>query len=229
MCRSLCWGIVLAAACLLAAKTAHADDANCNGPEVAHDYDRQPGDLLQPRQAELVRPFTGDGKLEVHVCQGDLHVRSRADAKELRLRIDMTAQPNGRTAEDFIQVFRVQNGKSVIYLKFPTEAHATITLIVPMGAGSNDKFNLGKGNLDFDAIGGAGSREINVGMGNMKLLVDGDKNYSHMEVNVGMGSLHDHRPGGRNGHFVVSRDYSGTGSGPLEINVGMGSLDIRQE
>ncbi len=32
-----------------------------------------------------------------------------------------------------------------------------------------------------------GQREINVGLGHMKLHVDGDKSYSSMEVNVGMG------------------------------------------
>jgi hypothetical protein len=192
-------------------------------------YELQPGDLLQPRQAELVRPFTGHGKLEVDVCRGDLRVRNQADAKELKLHIDMAEQPDGHAVGDFIQVFHIDPDKGVIHLKFPPEAHATVTLIVPMGASSHDEFNLGRGDLDFNAIGGAGSREINVGMGNMKLLVDGDKSYSTMEVNVGMGSLHDHRPGGHNGYFAVSRDYSGTGSGSMEINVGMGSLDIRQE
>jgi hypothetical protein len=44
-----------------------------------------------------------------------------------------------------------------------------------------------------------------------------------------MGSMHDHRPGGENGHFVVSKQYEAKGSGSLEINVGMGSLDIRKE
>lgn len=226
--KTLWWGALMAG-CLVAGRAAWADDTNCSDPVVAHDYERKPGDVLQPRQADLVRPFTGNGKLEVNVCHGDLRVRSKADAKELTLHIEMAAQPGGHAAGDFIQVFRIHPEDGVIHLKFPADAHATVTLVVPMGASSTDEFNLGKGNLDFDAIGGAGSREINVGMGDMKLLVDGDKSYSKMEVNVGMGSLHDHRPGGRNGHFAVSRDFTGSGSGSLEVNVGMGSLDIRQE
>jgi hypothetical protein len=226
--KTLWWGALMAS-CLMAASVARADDTNCTGPEVAHDYERKPADVLQPRQADLVRPFTGNGKLEVNVCHGDLRVRSKADAKELTLHIEMAAQPDGHAAGDFIQVFRIHPEDGVIHLKFPAGAHATVTLVVPMGASSTDEFNLGRGNLDFDAIGGAGSREINVGMGDMKLLVDGDKSYSKMEVNVGMGSLHDHRPGGHNGYFAVSRNYSGSGSGSLEVNVGMGSLDIRQE
>jgi hypothetical protein len=222
-------GLVLVVGCLLMSVSAWADDTNCSGPEVMHDYVKQPGDLLQPRQVDLARPFTGNGKLEVNVCHGNLRVRSQADAKELKLQIQTDAQPDGHGAGDFIQVFHIDPEKGLIHLKFPAEAHATVTLIVPMGASSNDEFNLGMGNLDFDAIGAAGRREINVGMGNMKLLVDGDKSYSSMEVNVGMGSLHDHRPGGRNGYFAVSRDFTGSGSGSMEINVGMGSLDIRQE
>lgn len=225
-----CWlGLAVIAVCVLAGGVARADDSNCTGREVAHDYERKPADVLQPRQVDLVRPFTGNGKLEVNVCHGELRVQSRADAKELRLRIETTRQPDGHAAGDFIQVFHIDPEKGLIHLKFPAEAHAMVTLIVPMGASSNDEFNLGMGNLDFNAIGAAGRREINVGMGNMKLLVDGDKSYSSMEVNVGMGSLHDHRPGGRNGYFAVSRDFTGSGSGSMEINVGMGSLDIRQE
>ena len=59
--------------------------------------------------------------------------------------------------------------------------------------------------------------------------MEGDKSYSDMKVNIGLGSLHDHRPGGHDGHFVVSKNYSGSGTGSLQINVGMGSLDIAQE
>ena len=85
------------------------------------------------------------------------------------------------------------------------------------------------GDLDFNAAGSAGHREINVGMGHMQLLLDKDKSYSKLEVNVGLGTLHDHRPGGSDGHFTVTKEYPGTGAGSLQINVGMGSLDIRND
>jgi hypothetical protein len=41
-----------------------------------------------------------------------------------------------------------------------------------------------------------------------------------------MGSFHDHRPGGRSSHFIISREYQGKGEGRLEVNVGAGSIDI---
>ncbi len=132
-------------------------------------------------------------------------------------------------AVDYIHILRVDPESATLHLKFPDHSHAVVTLTVPMNKGLDSQFNLGKGELNFDAIGSAGERQINVGYGHAKLLVEGDKSYSDMQINIGMGSLHDHRPGGHDGHFVVSRSYDGTGIGSLQVNVGMGSLDIAQE
>jgi hypothetical protein len=209
---------------------ARADDMNCNVRSVAsHPFQPQSGDVLQPQHLEMVRRYTGTGNLEVSVCDADLHVRPDTQAKELKLLVDMKSQPDGHAAVDYVHIFDITPDHGVIHLKFPKSARTTVTLVVPMDLNSKNEFNLGRGNLVFDAIGTAGQREINVGMGDMKLLVDGDKDYSGMEVNIGMGSLHDRRPGGHNGHVIVSRNYSGSGDGSLEINVGMGSLDIAQE
>ncbi|HZU08742.1 MAG TPA: hypothetical protein VFA02_02475 [Pseudacidobacterium sp.] len=209
---------------------ARADDMNCNGqPVTTHKFQSQPGDVLHPQHLEITRPYSGTGKLEVSVCNADLRIRPDSHAKELKLLVDMKSQTDGHPAEDYIHTLDVTPDHGRIHLKFTKAAHASVTLVVPMDAGSHNEFDLGRGQLVFDAAGTAGQREINVGMGDMKLIVDGDQDYSGMEVNIGMGSLHDHRPGGHDGHFVVSRNYSGTGNGPLEINVGMGSLDINQE
>jgi|GEM_PF-6667115 hypothetical protein len=206
------------------------DDANCNGrPAAEQQFHPQSGDVLGPRHLELVRPFSGNGKLTFSVCHAEVHVRSNPRATELKLTVDIGSGPNGHPAADYIHVFRVDPEHGEINLKFPKDTHAVVTLIAPMHEGSHDEFNFGMGPVNFDAVGSAGHREINVGMGHINLLLDGDKDYSSMEVNIGMGSLHDHRPGGHNGHFVVSRDYSGTGKDHMEINVGMGSMDISQE
>ena len=227
MLSPFCCGLVVLGVCGLAAR---ADEVRCDGlPVTNREYIPQSSDVLQPRHLTLTRPFAGSGKLEVNVCAANVRVLTRPDAKELKLTIEMDSQSGGHEAADYIQTFSVQQEHGEIYLKFPGEAHATVTLAVPMSSSSSSQFDVARGDLEFDAIGGSGSREINVGMGHMKLLVDGDKSYSKMQVNIGMGSLHDHRPGGHDGHLVVSKAYSGSGSGSLEINVGMGSLDIRQE
>ena len=97
-----------------------------------------------------------------------------------------------------------------------------------MAPTSDNSISLGRGDLDLNATGGAGKRDISVGMGHIDLLTGGDHSYSNLAVSIGMGSFHDHRPGGASAHFAISRDLPGTGQGPLNISLGMGSLDIRE-
>jgi hypothetical protein len=211
---------------------ARSESMNCNNNNevpTTHDYVAAAGDILQSRHLDLTRPFTGNGKLEVHICNANLRVVSRADAQQIQLTADLASQYGGHTATDSIQTLHIQPDKGVIELKFPKDSHATVTLTLPMGTSSSNEINLGMGDLEFNAVGSAGDRHINVGMGHMSLTVDHDKNYSTMEVNVGMGSLHDHRPSGYDGHFVVNKEYQGSGSGLIDLNVGMGSLDIRND
>ncbi|MBB5317845.1 hypothetical protein [Tunturibacter empetritectus] len=238
--KSLCYALALILATTLTAHAAqtdtqsnsHSDSMNCtefDKPITTHDYISAPSDILHPHHLELTRPFAPSGKLKLHICRADLRINTRPDAKEIKLTVNLDTQSGSYTVADYIQTIRVQPDKGVINLNFPKAAHATVTVTLPMGQNSENEINLGYGDLDFNAIGSAGNREINVGMGHMQLIVDKDKNYSKMEVNVGMGSLHDHRPGGHDGHIVVSKDYAGTGAGSLQINVGMGSLDIRND
>lgn len=212
------------------ARAQKTDNMNCDGePVTDRQYQQQAGDVLEPRHLEIARAFSGTGKLNVSICNAQFQVRTRPDAKELRLSVEMNSKSGSKPAADYIHILRVAPDNGVIHLKFQGDSHAVVTLFVPMNKGLNSEFNLGKGNLTFDAIGSAGDRQINVGYGDAKLLVEGDKSYSDMKVNIGLGSLHDHRPGGHDGHFVVSKNYSGSGTGSLQINVGMGSLDIAQE
>jgi len=223
--------IVLGASTTLRADQRRTDNMSCDGDTVAvaeRQYQQQAGDVLESRHLEIARPFTGTGSLNVSVCNARLVVHTKPDAKDLKISVELGDKPN-KPASDYIHIFRVAPNNGVIHLKFSSDSHAVVTLTVPMNQGLESQFNLGKGDLNFDAIGSSGERQINVGYGHAKLLVEGDKSYSDMQVNIGMGSLHDHRPGGHDGHFVVSKSYSGSGVGSLQVNVGMGSLDIAQE
>jgi hypothetical protein len=227
--RSFFLGLALVTATTLMVQAESMNCNNNNDVPTTHDYVAGTGDILQSRYLDLTRPFTGNGKLEVHICNANLRVVSRPDAQQIQLTADLASQYGSHTAADYIQTLRIQPDNGVIELKFPKDSHATVTLTLPMHPTSSNEINLGMGDLEFNAVGSAGGRQINVGMGHMSLTVDHDKNYSTMEVNVGMGSLHDHRPSGQDGHFVVNKEYQGSGSGSLEINVGMGSLDIRND
>jgi hypothetical protein len=223
--------IALGTGTLLRADTNKTSNMNCDGEPIAladRQYQRQAEDVLEPRHLDISRSFTGTGRLDVSVCNARLIVRTKPNAKDLRVLVEL-GDKTDKPASDYIHILQVNPQSAMLHLKFPNNSHATVTLTVPMNTGLESEFNLGKGDLDFNAIGSAGEREINVGYGHAKLLVEGDKSYADMQVNIGMGSLHDHRPGGHDGHFVVSKSYSGSGAGSLQVNVGMGSLDIAQE
>jgi len=242
--KSLCYTLTLILATTITAHAAapssnsqadskaQSDSMDCTDsdkPLTTHNYTSSPGDILQPHHLELTRPFAADGKLKLHICRADLRINIHPDAKEIKLTVTLNAESGNYAIADYIQTIRVQPDKGVINLNFPKAAHATVTITLPMGLNSDNEINLGYGDLNFNAAGSAGHREINVGMGHMQLLLDKDKSYSKMQVNIGLGALHDHRPGGSDGHLNVTKQYPGSGSGVLEINVGMGSLDIRND
>ncbi|MGA7157418.1 MAG: hypothetical protein WBY53_11245 [Acidobacteriaceae bacterium] len=230
--RRLIWLVaVLVAGAPMMARAQSTGPMSCgtNDPLLMkHDYARAAGDVFTANHMEFVRPFAMDGEMKVNVCNGDLRVRTLKDGTEARLSVDV-ADGGGRAMLEYIDTIQVTPEHGVINLKFPKGVQGTVTLWMPMGAGSHDEFNLGKGDMDFNAAGAAGHREMNVGMGKMTLHVDGDKSYSTMEVNVGLGAMHDERPGGRSGHFTVTKTFSGTGEGSIEANVGMGSMEIESD
>jgi hypothetical protein len=205
------------------------DCTDSDKPITTHDYTRIPGDILQPHRLELTRPFGSNAKLKLHVCRANLRINIEPDAKQIKLTIVLNSESGSYTVANYIQTIRIQPDKGVIQLNFPKAAQATVTVTMPMGQNSDNEINLGYGDLDFNATGSAGHREFNVGMGHMQLLLDKDKSYANLKVNVGLGTLHDHRPGGADGHFTVTKVYPGIGAGSLEINVGMGTLDIRND
>ena len=240
--KSLCYTLALVLTAVLTVRAAHSqsksqpdaqsesmDCGEFDKPITTRHYTSAPSDILQPHHLELIRPFASSGKLKLHICRADLHVNIQPDTKEIKLTVGINPQSGTYTLADYIQTIRVQPDKGVINLNFPKAAHATVTVTLPMGLDSDNEINLGYGDLIFNAAGSAGHRAFNVGMGHMQLLLDNDKSYSKLEVNVGMGTLHDHRPGGSDGHFTVTKEYPGTGAGSIEINVGMGSLDIRND
>jgi hypothetical protein len=220
--------VVLAGASILGG-VASAQSMDCDDrPLTTHDYHQQAGDQSQQSAFRVVRAFDGTGKLGVGICNANVRILSRPGANSLELTVDAPGLNQSQRAADFIHTLRVEARDGSIKLKFPKSARARVTLTVPLKRDSDFELNLGKGDLELNSAGMAGDRRINVGMGAMKLVVD-DASYASMQVNIGMGSLHDHRPGGEDGHFVVSKEYEAKGSGSLEINVGMGSLDIRKE
>jgi hypothetical protein len=203
---------------------ARADTNNCGDPPAKSDYVAQSGDTEDAQHLALERTFTGQGRLELNVCSGELRIE-RGHGDKLKLRIETGAHPSMKMRA-YVKTLDVTGDHATISLEFPYKTHAVVILELPSSAALTSEINLGAGKLYFDADGVQGDREVNLGAGEANLTMLGDRNYASFEANVGMGSFHDHRPGGSNSHFIISREYQGRGEGKLEVNVGAGSIDI---
>lgn len=213
------------ACCLVAgAITARADTHSCGEPPEQSHYVAQSGDTEDAQHFAAARAFNGEGKLELNVCSGELHIE-RGQGDRLKLRIEVgTAPPLKMRA--YVKTFDIANGNATISLEFPRRLHPVVVLELPSTSSLKSEINLGAGKVYFDAVGVKGDRELNLGAGSAHLSMSGDHDYAKFEANVGMGSFHDHRPGGASSHFIISREYHGAGEGRLEMNVGAGSIDI---
>ena len=204
--------------------TARADTNNCGEPPGPSHYVAQSGDTEDAQHLAVERTFTGQGKLELNVCSGELRIE-RGHGDKLKLRIETGAQPSMKMRA-YVKTLDVAGDHATISLEFPHNLHPVVVLELPSSASLSSEINLGAGKLYFDADGIHGDREVNLGAGEANLAMLGDRGYASFEANVGLGSFHDHRPGGTSSHFIISREYQGKGEGSLEVNVGAGSIDI---
>jgi hypothetical protein len=203
---------------------ARAENNNCGEPPDPSHYVAQSGDTEDAQHLTAERAFTGQGRLELNMCSGELHIE-RGHGDRLKLRIETDGAPSLKMRA-YIKTLDVTGDHATISLEFPHSTHAVVVLELPSSASLTSEINLGAGKLFFDADGIKGERELNLGAGEATLAMLGDRSYASFEVNVGMGSFHDHRPGGSSSHFIISRQYQGKGDGTLEVNVGAGSLDV---
>jgi hypothetical protein len=207
-----------------AGRLARAENHDCGEPPDPTSYVAQSGDTEDAQHIAMERSFTGEGRLELNVCSGELHIK-RGNGDRLTLRIETASNPELKMRA-YVKTLDVAGDHATISLQFPHKLHPVVTLEVPSTESLKSEINLGAGKFYFDAEGIKGNREVNLGAGDAYLTMAGDRGYSDFEANVGMGSFHDHRPGGRNSHFIISRSYQGQGAGRLEVNVGAGSIDI---
>jgi hypothetical protein len=221
------WAYLVVFCALLAnaaSTLARAESNDCGEPPDPTSYVAQSGDTEDAQHIAMERSFTGQGKLELNVCSGELRIK-RGHGDRLTLRIETTSNPDLKMRA-YVKTLDVAGDHATISLQFPHKVHPVVVLELPSTASLKSEINLGAGKFYFDADGIKGDRQVNLGAGDAYLTMADDRGYATFEANVGMGSFHDHRPGGRNSHFIISRNYQGKGNGSLEVNVGAGSIDI---
>ncbi len=205
----------------LAASVGRADDS-CGKPDHPSTYQPQPGDVSTSTRLQVTREFSGTGDLELNVCNGELRVESSPRADKLRVSIESPGA-NADLAR-YLQDLRVSEKSAVVTIRVPGKYHAVVTVLVPSSTHLQSKINLGAGTLVLHAAEVAGDREVNVGAGTARVLLDGDRDYATLQANVGLGTMQDDRPGGSLAYGVSSKSMEGKGKGSIEVNVGAGKL-----
>ena len=203
---------------------ARAESQDCGEPPGPTSYVAQRGDTEDAQHIAMERSFAGQGKLELDMCSGELHIK-QGHGDRLTLHIETSSNPDLKMRA-YVKTLDVAGDHATISLQFPHKVHPVVVLELPSTTSLKSEINLGAGKFYLDADGIKGDREVNLGAGDAYLTMADDRGYASFEANVGMGSFHDHRPGGRNSHFIISRSYQGKGDGSLEVNVGAGSIDI---
>lgn len=230
--RHLVFALVVLLVCLPLGRSAWADIHDCKSKPGASDYAIQRGDVEDARHISLTRELLGVHKLQLSSCTGKLQIERSPDDR-IHLRIE--SQTNfAHPMHEYIEHLNLSDGTATITLDFPKakvvnvdspKEEVVITLQLPPDI-EQSEINLGAGNIWIGDGALKGDRKVNLGAGDVHLILDGDHDYSSFEANVGMGSFHDHRPGGASSHFIISRNYEGKGEGSLEVNVGAGSIEI---
>jgi hypothetical protein len=207
-----------------AAAAARAENNNCGEPPEKSHYVAVEADSEDAQHLVAERPFSGEGQFELNVCAGEVRVQ-RGHGDKLRVLI-ATDKPAPGKMSDYVHTLDVSANHATISLQYPRRLHALVVVELPSSKELKSKINLGAGKLVFHGEQVKGDRELNLGAGQTVVMLVGDRDYAHFAANVGLGSLHDNRQGGSSAHFVVSREFSGKGTGGLEANVGAGSIDI---
>ena len=181
------------------------------------------GGQITAKHLEVIRTVEGEVPVDLQVCDADLTIREGKDNR-LRIAVDFeNGAPN--PAGEYLQTLEVTREAVHVELYLPKQPRAKVTVIVPATI-ANLQLNLVRGNLSFQTDRITGQRTKKIVSGHVDQLSNPDT-YGTLRASVLIGSFHDHRKGGGEGHGMVSKSLSGTGKGSVEVNVVRGSLDVR--
>lgn len=204
---------------------AFADDQNmtCDNSAPSTHAQLAAGDQNTATHLELSRKLASGAGVTLDVCSADMTVKGGGD--DLRVSVEIENPASQHTAGDYLQTLSINPDKAEVRLHLPRSLRARVVVEIPARTPTLE-VNLVRGVLTFDSQHLGGAREVNVVDGHVDFLGDADT-YENMELNVVVGSFHDHRKR-QDGHgMLLSRSFSGTGKGAIEINVVKGSVDLR--
>jgi len=190
------------------------------------------GDRPQPLVMERDLPPGGTVVLEMNV--GDLTIMPSAGANRIRLEIRADHRGAQEALAASVKRFDVTGDRAVLELRIPKDHEdclscysvSSVTLYVP--AQSLLKVKLGVGDLTVQGV--RGDKDLHVGIGDLRIGLDGDDEYAHIETSTHIGDIDDPlRTGEASGFLGKSEDFSRQGRYHLRASVGIGDLNLFAE
>lgn len=181
------------------------------------------GDQNTMSHLQVSRPVAAGTEVDLDQCSGDLSLVASKNG-QFNVTVDLGQPASQHSAGDYLELLDISPQKAVVHLHLPKSVQAKVIVEIPVTI-QDVQVNLARGDFSLMADQVRGTRQINVGYGQVKVQGN-DDTYESMEINVGLGSLHDHRNGGENHHLIVAHSFEGRGKGRIEINVGMGHVDV---
>lgn len=215
---------VLVALILLgAAAFAGTDSMSCNTSLPSSHAELAQGDQNTVSHLQLSRLIAAGAEVDLDQCSGDLSLVASKNG-QFNVTVDLGQPASQHMAGDYLELLDISPHKAVVHLHLPKSVQAKVIVEIPVTV-ADVEVNLARGEFQFAANQVGGTRQINVGYGQVKVQGNEDT-YESMEINVGLGSLYDHRQGGEDHHLIVAHSFEGSGKGRIEINVGMGHVDV---
>lgn len=205
---------------------AGTDSMSCNVSLPSSHVELAAGDQNTASHLKLSRAITASAEVDLDQCSGDLSLVASKNG-QLNVTVDLGQPASQHMAGDYLELLDISPHKAVVHLHLPKSVQARVVVEIPVTV-PDVEVNLARGEFQLAANQVGGTRQINVGYGQVRVQGN-DDTYESMEINVGLGSLHDHRNGGENHHLIVAHSFSGSGKGRIEINVGMGHVDLEPE
>lgn len=208
---------------LSGAAFAGTDSMSCNLTLPSSHVELAEGDQNTASHLQLSRAIAADAEIALDECSGDLSLIASKNG-QFNVTVDLGEPASQHMAGDYLELLDISPHKVVVHLHLPKSVRAKVVVEIPVTI-QDVEVNLAHGDLKLMADQVRGTRQINVGYGQVRVQGN-DETYESMEINVGLGSLHDHRKGGEDHHFIVAHSFAGSGKGRIEINVGMGHVDV---
>lgn len=215
--------VLLACTCFAQAAFAETKDMDCQKQSPTTYIQLAPTDQATANHLSLDRQLAIGTSVTLDVCAADLAVKAGSD-NHLHITIDRTSASAEEAIANYVQALDVISKEATLKLRLPEKAKAKVTAVIPTATPTLE-INLVKGNVSVDTGKIEGNRTINLVSGQVNFVGNPDS-YQALGTHIVLGSMHDHRPGGKSHHFMVTNTLPGSGKGNVEINVVKGSADL---